>query len=104
MRHLILVIFTIIVLTSEAHGTWEPLAAGMELGSFDIDTPSPVGDSKITILRIDPKRWELVLIGKSWDSESEVLTARDWCKKHNLTAAIKCRHVRYRLHDTCWVS
>ncbi len=88
MRNFILLILTTIVLTTEAYGSWTTLAPGMELGSFAANKPSPVGDLRITILRIDPKLWELVLIGKSWNGESENLTARDWCEKHKLTAAI----------------
>ncbi len=88
MRNFILFLFTTIVLTTEAYGAWTPLAPGMELGTFVANKPSAVGDSRITILRIDPKLWELVLIGRSWDSESKNQTARDWCKGHELTAAI----------------
>jgi len=88
MRNFILLLFMTIVLTTEAYGAWTPLAPGMELGIFAVNKPSLVGDSRITILRIDPKLWELILIGKSWNSESENQTARDWCESHKLTAAI----------------
>jgi hypothetical protein len=88
MRNFILFLLTIIVLTTEAYGAWTPLAPGMELGTFVAKKPSTVGDSRIAILRIDPRLWELVLIGRSWDSESKNQTARDWCKGHELTAAI----------------
>jgi len=77
-----------IAMTTEASEAWTPLAPGMELGTFAANKPSPVGDSRITILRIDPKLWELVLVGKSWYGESENRTARDWCESHRLTAAI----------------
>jgi hypothetical protein len=88
MRNIILLLFATIVLTTETHGAWKALAPGMELGTFAVNKRSRVGDSRITILRIDPKLWELVLIGKSWNDESESQTARGWCENHNLTAAI----------------
>lgn len=88
MRNLILLFFTTILLTTEAYGAWTPLAPGLELGTFAINKPSPMGDSQITILRIDPKLWELVLISKSWNSESKNKTVRDWCENYKLTAAI----------------
>lgn len=88
MRNLIFLLFTTIVLTTEAYAGWTPLAAGLDFGTFNASKPSRVGDSQIYILRIDPKLWEPVLIGTSWDSGSENQTARGWCEKYKLTAAI----------------
>ena len=88
MRNFILFLLATTVLITEAYGAWTTLAPGMELGTFDAKNPSPVGDSRITILRIDPKLWELVLIGKSMNGELENKTTKDWCESHNLTAAI----------------
>ena len=89
MRNFILLIFAAIVFfTTEAYGAWIPLAPGMVLGTFAANKPSPVGDSRITILRIDPKLWELVLIGKSWNGEADNQTAKGWCKNYKLIAAI----------------
>jgi len=87
MRNFIFLLFTTIVLTTEAYGAWIQLAPGMEIGTFAVNKPGPAGESRITILRIDPKLWELVLIGKSWNGESKNRTARDWCESHKLTAA-----------------
>ncbi len=88
MRKFAILLLTTIVLTTEAYGAWSLLAPGMEIGTFTAKKLSPVGDSRITILRVDPKLWKLVLIGKSWRGESRNLTSREWCEKHNLTAAI----------------
>jgi hypothetical protein len=88
MRSFILLIFTTIIFSTEAYGAWTSLAPGMELGTFAVNKSSPNSDARITILRIDPKLWELVLIGKSWGNKSENQTARDWCQNYKLTAAI----------------
>ena len=88
MRNFILFHFIIFIFTADAYGQWTSLAPGMELGTFTIKRTHSTGQSRITILRIDPKHWELVLIGKSWEGESANKTARGWCEKHNLTAAI----------------
>lgn len=88
MRTVILLFFTIIIFTTEAYGGWKPLAPGMDLGTFPIKQLSPDDDVQITVLRLDPKHWELVLTGKSWDSKSENQTAKEWCEKYKLTAAI----------------
>jgi hypothetical protein len=45
-------------------------------------------DSRITVLRIDPKLWQLEAVGSSQTGESSGHTAREWCDQHKLTAAI----------------
>ena len=67
---------------------WQHLAPGMDLKVLAATTPSSVGDSKITVLRIDPKLWELEFFGISQTGESQGNTARAWCEKHKLAAAI----------------
>lgn len=67
---------------------WRSLAPGLELGSFEASRPSAAGEARITVLRIDPERWELVLAGLSLTGESTGKTARQWAESHRLTAAI----------------
>src|SRR5258707_14566765 len=50
---------------------WQHLAPGMDLKVLAATTPSSVGDSKITVLRIDPKLWELEFFGISQTGESQ---------------------------------
>lgn len=68
--------------------SWQTLAPGMELGTVTAREPSSAGDSRIVVLRMDPKLWELAAIGVSETGESEGHTARTWCEKHKLVAAI----------------
>lgn len=67
---------------------WKTLAPGMELGTAVAKKASRHGDSKITILRIDPDRWDLELLAISETGEKSGRTARGWSEKHGLTAAI----------------
>ena len=67
---------------------WTSLASGLELGVFEAKRRSHVGDSKITVLRIDPHAWELDLVGSSRTGESSGRTAKQWCEEHHLAAAI----------------
>lgn len=60
----------------------------MDFGTFGAKKPNQADTSRIIILRIDPKFWEAVLIGRSWNDASENKTAREWCESHRLTAAI----------------
>ena len=50
--------------------------------------PSAMGDSRIAVLRIDPKLWELEAIGIGQTGENVGHTAKDWCKTHKFAAAI----------------
>ncbi len=43
-----------------ALGSWQSPAPGLDLGIFQASRPAQVGDSRITVLRIDPHAWELV--------------------------------------------
>ena len=67
---------------------WKQLAPGMDMQILSASKTSSEGDSKITVVRIDPKKWELVFAGISQQGERLSKTAREWCKSHRLTAAI----------------
>ncbi len=75
-------------LVAGTNPSWQTLAPGMELRYVTAREPSSAGDSRIVVLRMDPKLWELAAIGVSQTGESAGHTAREWCKKHKLAAAI----------------
>jgi Phosphodiester glycosidase len=66
---------------------WQTLAPGMEL-KYVAPHGSNGSNSAITILRMDPKQWELALLGTSQTGEAAGHTAREWCLKGKFTAAI----------------
>jgi hypothetical protein len=89
-------------LVATTSGPWQILADGLELGGF----PSPalsVPDDRITVLRIDPRLWELTLVAMSSSGQARPQTARSWCQIYGLTAAINagmfasdmCTHLGY---------
>jgi hypothetical protein len=71
-----------------AGGGWKTLAPGMELKEFRAAKPGNIGNSRITVVRIDPELWELAFMGVSLTGESTGHTAREWCQSYNFTAAI----------------
>jgi len=85
-----LLFFVSLLLTSPgmAYGAWQTLASGMDLGTFTASQPGKSGDSRITVLRIDPDLWSLELVGLGLNGESSRQTARKWSKSQHLTAAI----------------
>lgn len=58
---------------------------GLDLGVFDAPVKSSHGDAKITVLRVDPKRFALKLLCASMKGE-ERRTARAWGEAHRLVA------------------
>lgn len=67
---------------------WESLVPGLDLGTFDSPKKSIAGDSKITVLRIDPAKWQLTLATASMPGEGKTRTAKEWAARKGFTAAI----------------
>ena len=75
-------------LPAETASKWQTLAPGMEIIRVHTRKQSAFGDSKITVLRIDPNQWELEAVGILQTGESAGHTARDWSKKQKFAAVI----------------
>lgn len=71
-----------------AQNAWEVLEPGLELGVFPAPRPASAGDSRVRALRIDPARFRLKLLNASAPGQGKPLTARDWCLRNDLVAAI----------------
>lgn len=87
----IIVVFLLLLstfLSDSPPDGWRQLAPGMDMQVLSSTRVGAVGDSKITIVRIDPQHWELVFAGITQPGERLSKTAREWSKSHNLTAAI----------------
>jgi hypothetical protein len=67
---------------------WATLEPGLELGVFEAPQKSGVGDSRIRVLRIDPRRFELRLVNASAEEKGQPLSAKEWCRRKGLVAAI----------------
>jgi hypothetical protein len=73
---------------AEVESAWLSLAPGMEIRRVQSRRQSIVGDSKITVLRIDPGFWELEVIGVLQTGEIAGHTAREWAQKQKYAAVI----------------
>ena len=67
---------------------WQRLSEGLELGIFFSPLRSEVGDSTIRVLRIDPQRYEFKLFNTTSSDQGRTLTAKEWCQRNDLVAAI----------------
>ena len=74
--------------SSSPKSDWQILALGMDFRYITAIHPSPTGDSRIAVLRIDPKRWELEAIGIGETGEHIGHTAKEWCNRHKFAAVI----------------
>jgi len=60
----------------------------MEIRRVQTRKQSTLGDSKITVLRIDPALWELEVTGILQTGEAAGHTGREWARKQKYTAVI----------------
>ncbi len=88
MRVSLLVVGLITMLMDGGSNSWRSLAPGLDFGTFIAGRGTSAGDSRVTVLRIDPNLWNLQFAGLSQTGESGGRTARQWCQKDKLSAAI----------------
>ena len=67
--------------------TWQELAPGLQLGEYVPTVKSEIGDSKITVLRINPKFYAFRLL-ESARFKAQRKTAAQWCQQEKLVACI----------------
>lgn len=66
---------------------WKKVDTGLYIASVDSPLKSGVGDSKITILKINPKHYHFKLISAKETKEANK-TAKEWAASRNLIAVI----------------
>jgi hypothetical protein len=66
---------------------WQPLEPGLDLGRFE-GPSGGTGDGVITIVRVDPARFELRLLNASAPGEGTARSPRDWAHRTRAVAAI----------------
>jgi len=78
---------------------WQKLDDGLYLGEFESPQKSPVCNYPITILKIDPKLYSFKLLSAS-EHDRKNRTAKQWCKKFGLIAAINASMYLAKDHET----
>ena len=81
------------LLPLDAGWAWETLDEGLFFGQFAAPQKPTGGDSKILVLKIDPKYYRFKLFSAS-EFKSPPLSARDWAMKYKLSAAINASMYR----------
>jgi hypothetical protein len=67
---------------------WEKLEDGLDLGVFHTNTSSILNNSEITVLRVDPKLWDIKIYSIQQLGYKRSITTKEWSRRHNLIAAI----------------
>ena len=73
---------------------WRELQPGLELGRFVSARPSDVGDSAVTVLRIDPTLYELRLLSAKLLKLEAGLPAPEWAARYGALAVINASMFR----------
>ena len=85
-----LAILWVLLISSNAYSQndpWKKVDEGLYWAEFYPSQKSLVKDSKITIVKINPKFYSFKLLSAS-DLGKTRMTAKDWCLKHNLISSI----------------
>lgn len=65
---------------------WETLAPGVELAEFDAHLKSSVGDSRVTVVRVDVAVRPVRLLSAALEGHAPEPTAEQWASLHGLLA------------------
>ena len=84
----------------EPAGGWAEVAPGLELGRFPAGQGSGAAAEAVTVVRIDPARWDLQVHGSSARDRPGNLTVAGWCRELGLVAAVNAGmfDIDYRTH------
>jgi hypothetical protein len=74
--------------TAAPESPWKSLAPGLEVARLPSPVRSEVGDSRVTVVRIDPAAYEFRLLSSKLLKLDENRTARDWVLMHRVLGAI----------------
>ena len=75
-------------LAPAAPATWTMPARGVEIAELEARPRSEIGDSKVTVVRIDPAVHEIRLLSAKLLGLDHTLTAPEWAKKYGVLGVI----------------
>jgi hypothetical protein len=67
---------------------WTKIDNGLHYSEFNAPVKSDIGDSKILVLKIDPREYDFVLLCASEQTGGQALDVREWVGRYGLIAAI----------------
>ena len=86
MKTSMTILMLLLALVVSAQVQWQSLDDGLTLGKYDSPVKSQIGNSQFTILKVDPKQYELtILCENQYVGERSV---KGWCEDFSKVAAI----------------
>jgi len=82
-----ILIFLLSLVATKLSGQWKILQQGLQYAEFESPQKSIAGDSKITVIKIDPNQYELKLFCAG-EKDHGKLTAPEWCERYDLIGCI----------------
>jgi len=73
--------------TLSEDGSWRKVDEGLHIGEFGPPEVSKIDNSRITIVKINPRFYSFKLLSASEYGKTK-MTMKQWCQKHNLISAI----------------
>ncbi len=76
----------LLFLAAPADPAWRTLEPGLETAEVPLPVKSDIGDSTVTVLRVDPARFELSILGVKSLNLDDRRPAGTWLREHGLVA------------------
>lgn len=83
-----ILVFILVPGSEGQNAAWKQIDEGLHYCDFAAPTKSTIGDSKILIIRIDPKNYSFRLLCASEVSPGSAISVKEWAEKYKLIAAI----------------
>jgi len=83
-----IIIVSLLMAENSTSKQWTQIDSGLEYAEFASPLKASIGDSKIRILKINPKLYSFHLVNASAPKEKQLMSVRQWSKKHDFQAAI----------------
>jgi hypothetical protein len=86
---LLMILLSLSSCVSAQDSPWTRIDEGLHLGDFTVPAQLGLGDSKLLIVKVDPRNYEFRLLSASESSaDAGRLTVREWTDKYRLIGAI----------------
>jgi len=85
---IMILVFILVPGAEGQNAAWKQIDEGLYYCDFTAPAKSTIGDSKILIIRIDPKNYSFRLLCASEVSPGSAISVKEWAEKYKLIAAI----------------
>jgi hypothetical protein len=88
MSRVVLVALGVLLAAAAPPSPWRTAAPGLEIAELEAPRPSSAGDSRITVVRIDPAFYSFELLSAKLLDLPATLTAKQWAERYGAAGVI----------------